>query len=135
MKKVGIWIDKRNAHILSLDGEGNEHFETVLHDVESQDVIKAFRDKDKQGPNEIIKDKKVLETEKHDLKNYLDTVIPHISEAGKIVIYGPAEMPQKLETELKTHYKDVYDKVKDVLKADSMTQNQFKALVKNYYNM
>ena len=135
MKKVGIWIDKRNAHIFSLDGEGNEHLETVQHDEESQDVMKAFRDKDKQGAKEIIKDKKVLENKKHDLKNYFSEVIPHLNDADKIVIYGPAQIPQKLDTELKSHHKQVHEKVKEVLKADSMTLNQFKALVKNYYNV
>jgi len=81
----------------------------------------------------IIQDSKYLEREKHQFKKYFKTITSYIKNGDNIVIYGPAEAGEKLHKELKENYKEISKKITDVMKADSMTENQTKALIRDYF--
>lgn len=53
--------------------------------------------------------------------------------ADQIVIFGPAETNEKFRKELHDKYKDIESKVLLVSKKDKMTDNQLKALCRDYY--
>jgi hypothetical protein len=50
------------------------------------------------------------------------------------VIFGPAEMGEKLYSELSASNLTLHEKIKEVKSADSMSDNQIKAWVKEYFN-
>ncbi|EZH74737.1 hypothetical protein ATO12_08330 [Aquimarina atlantica] len=132
MKHIGIWIDKEKAHIISVK-EDSEDMTTVLSEIENFRIHGGSGTRLKGGPQDVVQDSKYLEREKHQFKAYFKKIVPLIKDADRIVIYGPAETGEKFNKELTTHYKDVGEKVKDVLKADSMTDNQTKALMRSYF--
>jgi tRNA uridine 5-carbamoylmethylation protein Kti12 len=107
---------------------------TIHSEVENYHVKGGSRSKTPWGPHQVVKDSTYMEREKHQLKKYFREIATTIADADSIVIYGPAETNLKLEKELKENFKDIAKKVLKVEKADSMTTNQVKALIRDFYN-
>ncbi len=133
MKKIGIWIDKEKAYILSMDNT-TEAFTTVQSNLENYRPVGGARSKTRWGPQDVIQDRKFLERRKHQLKNYFAKIAKTIIDADAIAIYGPADTNFKLKQELSENYKRLAEKIKVVEKADSMTINQTKALLRNFFS-
>jgi Txe/YoeB family toxin of Txe-Axe toxin-antitoxin module len=133
MKKIGIWIDKEKAYILSMDNN-TEAFTTVQSNLENYRPVGGARSKTRWGPQDVIQDRKFLERRKHQLKNYFAEIAKTIIDADAIAIYGPADTNFKLKQELSENYKRLAEKIKIVEKADSMTINQTKALLRNFFS-
>lgn len=128
---IGIWIDKKVAHIVRCRGS-KATLNSVYSDLEFYNPKGGSRSKTRWGPQQVVHDKKYLEREKNQLKAYFEKVIAAILNADSIAIYGPAETYLKLHAELKKHAK-LHDKITLVSRSDSMSNNQFKALVKEFY--
>ena len=133
MKNIGIWIDKEKAHIVTLEND-TENFKTIESGVEDYHVRGGSRSKTRWGPQQVVHDSKYLEREKNQLKKYFNEIAKQLKKVDAIAIYGPADTNYKLEKELKENFKNTFEKIKVVEKADSMTINQVKALIKDYFN-
>ena len=129
MKSTGIWLDKHKALIVTIEN-GAETFTEIVSSLKGINTH--------AGPgnhlNGGIQSSTYLNYEKETLKKYFREIATTIADADSIVIYGPAETNLKLEKELKENYKDIAKKVLKVEKADSMTTNQVKALIRDFYN-
>ena len=134
MNRTGIWLDKLKAHIVTLH-DGKVSFNTILSNVETFHIHGGSGSRLKGGPQDVIQDIKYLEREKHQLKKYFKNIISDVKHTDAIVLFGPAETGEKLYKELTEKHKDLRTKVKAVVKTDSMTKNQIKAWVKEYYNI
>jgi len=129
MKKIGIWLDKEKAYIVTLEND-KENIFTLFSEVENFHITS---NQFLGGSQEILADKKILEREKNQLKSYFKKIVSEIIDADAIVIFGPAETGVKFRKELQDNYRDLNTKIKGVKKADSMTENQVKALVREYF--
>ena len=134
MKRTGIWLDKRKAHIVSFY-DSKESFNTILSNVENFNVSGGSGTRFKGGPQDVVQDSKYLERKKHQLKRYFETIVSDIKNANEIVIFGPAETAEKFYKELSEKHTDLLTKVIDVVKSDSMTKKQVKAWVRDFYNI
>lgn len=135
MKKIGIWIDKEKAHIVSLENN-KENLITLQSEIENYRPVGGSGSKgskNRWGPQDVVQDSKFLEREKHQLKNFFKKIAKTISDADEIAIFGPSDTNLKLKQELTLHYKQLANKIKAVKKADSMTNNQVKALIRDFY--
>ncbi len=132
MKLIGIWIDKEKAIIVQT-GEQGEEMKTIASGIETFRIHGGAGTRIKGGPQDVVHDSKYLEREKHQFRNYFKEVATHLKEVDKFAIFGPAETADKLAKELKTNYKSIYENLEDVVRADSMTQNQTKALIRNFF--
>ena len=132
MKKIGIWLDKEKAYIITLENE-TEKLNTIMSEVE------VFRPKGgsgtrfKGGPQDVVQDSKYLEREKHQLKAYFKRIATRLKQADVIALFGPADTYKKFHKELQDHYKTISSKVKSIKNADSMTPNQTKAWVRGFF--
>jgi len=133
MKHIGIWIDKKEAKIITLE-DGNEHLETITSWVEDFNIGGGSGTKLKGGPQDVVQDSKYLEREKHQLAEFFEEVASCIGDPDSLVIFGPAETGMKLKKELEEKHHFLFSKVKSVEKADSMTENQLKAWVRDYFS-
>jgi len=133
MKQVGIWIDKREAKIVSIEN-GNEHIENVMSDIEDFNPQGGSGTKFKGGPQDVVQDSKYLEREKHQFTAFFKALVPSIEDANAVVIFGPAQSGEKLHKELKEKHLQLCSKVISVEKADNMTDNQLKAWVRDFYH-
>ncbi|WP_323789537.1 hypothetical protein [Psychroserpens sp.] len=134
MKHTGIWIDKDKAHIVTIEN-GVETFNTVLSNVDHFKPHGGSGTKLKGGPQNVVQDSKYLEREKHQLKQYYNAIATEVKDTDALVIYGPADTNKKLSKELYENHKSLSHKIKDVIKADSMTENQVKALVRDFFKL
>jgi stalled ribosome rescue protein Dom34 len=132
--KTGVWLDKEKSHIINLNN-GQVSFNTILSNIENFHIHGGSGTRLKGGPQDVVQDSKYLEREKHQLKKYFDRIISEIKEANTIVLFGPAETSLKFNKELTTNHKDLATKIKDVVKADSMTKNQVTAWVKDFFEL
>ncbi|NNE77964.1 MAG: hypothetical protein HKN31_12935 [Pricia sp.] len=132
--KIGIWMDKEKAHIVRLR-EQQEEFETIFSELEFFNPKGGSRTRNtKWGPQDVIQDSKYLEREKHQLKSYFNNLASAIEEADAIALFGPADTKEKFRKEMLQHHKALEAKLKTVETVDSMTENQIKALVRDYYS-
>jgi hypothetical protein len=133
MIQVGIWIDKREAKIVSIEN-GNDHIKTIISDIEDFNPQGGSGTKFKGGPQDVVQDCKYLEREKHQFKEFFKAIVPSIEDATAVVIFGPAQSGEKLHKELQEKHFQLCSKIKSVEKADNMTDNQLKAWVRDYYH-
>lgn len=132
MKRAGIWIDKEKAYIVTLQGD-NEHMETITSDIERYRVKGGSGSRFTSGPQDVIKDSTFLNREKQQFKNYFKEIVSKVNDADQLVIFGPAGTNDKLKSEMDNNYKTLSTKVKAVVKADAMTDNQIKAWVRKFF--
>lgn len=133
MKKItGIWIDKRTAKIVTLEND-SENFQEISSSIEEFRPKGGSGTRLKGGPQDVVQDSKYTEREKQQQKSFFKSVIDLISNSDQIVIFGPAEMGEKLYLDLSESSPTLYKKVTEVRSADSMTDNQIKAWVRDYY--
>lgn len=134
MRRIGVWIDKKKAHIVNIYN-GKVSFNTLLSNVENFHIHGGSGTRVKGGPQDVVQDSRYLERENNQLKKYFKNITSEIRDAEDIVIFGPAETGEKLYKELSEKYSDVKVKVKQVVKTDSMTKKQVKAWVKDFFNL
>lgn len=132
MKNTGIWLDKDKALIVTLE-DGVESLNKRISNVEHYHIHGGSGTRFKGGPQDVIQDSKYLEREKHQLKQYFSDIASEIKETDAIVIFGPAEANEKFSKELHENYKSLSTKIKGVIKTDSMTDNQVKAWVRDFF--
>jgi len=133
LNKKGIWLDKEKAHIVSLTGE-QEELETIYSGLEFFRPRGGSGTRATQGgPQDVVQDSKFLEREKNQLKTYFNTLADAIGDADAIALFGPAATNKKFARELHKSHKALAARLKTVTKTDSMTENQFKALVRDYF--
>lgn len=133
MKKIGIWIDKKEAKIISIEN-GNEHLKTIMADIEDFNPQGGSGTKFKGGPQDVVQDSKYLEREKHQFAEFFKAIVPSLEDTNVVVIFGPAQAGEKLYKELKEKYPQLCSKIKSIEKADNMTDNQLMAWVRDYYH-
>jgi hypothetical protein len=95
MKKVGIWLDKEKAHIVTLE-HNSEIIRTVPSNIEHFHIHGGSGPRFKGGPQDVVQDSKYLEREKHQRKAYFNTLIPFLQSSDQIVLFGPAQTANKL---------------------------------------
>ena len=134
MKNLGIWIDKEKAHVVTIENK-TEKFNTINSEVENYHPSGGFGLGYRGSPQDAMAEKKYMEREKQQLKSYFKNIVSEIKDADAIVIFGPAQTCEKFRKELNENYIDVSVKVKGIQKADSMTDNQIIAWVKDFFNL
>ncbi|MEW7290019.1 hypothetical protein [Aquimarina sp. 2304DJ70-9] len=131
-KNIGIWMDKEKAHIITVKEDG-EDIITVLSNIEDFRIHGGSGTRFKGGPQDVVQDSKYLEREKNQFRVYFAEVVSYIKSADKVAIFGPAETGEKFNKEVNEKHRDISNKIAGVFKADSMTENQTKALVREYF--
>jgi hypothetical protein len=132
MKNTGIWLDKDKALIVTLEN-GAEKLQTVISNIEHYRTHGGSGTRFKGGPQDVVQDSKFLEREKHQLKQYYKSIASEIKDTDALVIFGPADTYKKFSKELSKNHKSLSNKIKDLKKADSMTENQVKAWVRDFF--
>lgn len=127
-------MDKQQANGVVFEN-GTERTFTIPSNLEFFNPKGGSRSKTRWGPQDVVQDSKYLEREKHQLKRYFESVASLVKDADQLALFGPAETADTFFRELEEKYTDVYKKVKGLEKADSMTENQFKALARDYLDI
>ena len=132
MKRVGIWLDKRTAFVVTLNGKG-ERVERINSEVDEGHVKGGSRSSVPYGPQDIVQEKGLLEKRKQQLKKYFSNLIKFLKGTQHLLIIGPADTKVAFEKEIQK-YQELNHMEVWVKNADSMTLPQIKALVRDYFN-
>jgi stalled ribosome rescue protein Dom34 len=131
-KKTGIWIDSKKAVIVSLE-ENNHSLKTVDSSIESQERIPGEDKWYTRFGNQFLNfEKRKRNRRAQDVKKYLTNVISEIKDTEEVVILGPAGMKKELVKFIHDDNKLSFN-LRGTETAESMTENQLVAWVKNYY--
>lgn len=133
MKKIGIWIDRKQAKVYSLS-ETEERIETIssnLHSFKHKGYSRAAMKWG--GPQDVLPAKTMEEREKNELNKYFDEVIHTIGKADAIAVFGPGEIPRMFTHHLERKDKILWTRLKTVEKSDKLSDRQFTAHVRNFY--
>ena len=142
MKKyVGIWLDHRQAYIVYLlkNQPGSSEDQEMIECIESETERRVRLSggsrsrKTPYGPQEISVDSKQEDRIKGQLRKYYREIIKRISDADRILIFGPGEAKIELKKEVGKS-KELAAKVKQIESADKMTMNQIAARVRRFFN-
>ncbi|MGB5314999.1 MAG: hypothetical protein WBN56_03285 [Robiginitalea sp.] len=132
MKQIGIWMDKKEAYVVSVS-QGETTMHTVPSELEFFNPKGGSRSKTRWGPQQVVHDSRYTERETHQLHTYYDRLADELRDADAIVLFGPAGTNSDFKKRLDAEYPAIGARVRDVRTADSMTSNQVKALVREYF--
>lgn len=135
MKKTGIWLDKRQAKIVSLQADGTEDLQTLASEVEEFNPIGGSGSRTKGGPQDVVQDSKFTEREKHQLQRFFKQLAQKVKATDRLVLFGPGQTAQQLAQTLRDDFPGLAEGLQAVEKADSMTDNQVKAWVRDYFDI
>ncbi len=129
-RSVGLWIDHKNAVIVSLDehGENVRKLESgaIHHEYRGAPRPKtAYSAQYNQGDDQL--DKQYLLY----LNKYYEQVIGHLRGAEAILIFGPGEAKVELKNRLDRRKED--HRPVRLEPADRMTERQIVARVRKYF--
>ncbi|HEY5729901.1 MAG TPA: hypothetical protein VIS72_07605 [Anaerolineales bacterium] len=126
-KKIGLWIDNREAIIVKLTDMG-EQITRIYSDGEKQIRFEGGSRKDGLQTTETIQGRKF----DRQLGKYFDDIITDIRDAEMIHIFGPGKAKDGLLKRMENdNLKELIVKIET---ADSMTDNQVAAKVREYFS-
>jgi len=132
MGKTGIWIDSKKAYIVNLSGS-DANLSVITSEIEGVTRIEGEgKEYGRFGNQYTTLENKQENRRKHEVAEYLEEVVENIKSADEIVVFGPAQMKIELEKQIKEN-QPLAKKLLEVVNADSMTENQIVAWVKDYY--
>jgi hypothetical protein len=131
-KKIGIWIDHKEAILVSIEG-GQTTVERIESHAESHfRPSGGWKAAGTSVAQSVSKEQKADERRKHQFHNFYRMVIKKIGEAGNIFIFGPGEAKLELAKEVEK-IKSQHSKIAAVEVSDRLTENQIVAKVKSFF--
>lgn len=130
---AGIWIDHRQAVIVSITDEG-ETIKRMDSDIERKVRLSggSRTAETPYGPQQVSVDGKQQERINRQLRQYYQEIIQRIQDATKILILGPGEAKTELKKELEKSGELAAKKI-TIEPADKMTERQVAAKVRQFF--
>ena len=130
---AGLWIDHREAIIVTLTGSGEEikHLHSAVEKQlrrEGEPANGAFEAQ--QAPAD---DSRQREYTGH-LAHYYDAIIKHLHDAGSILIFGPGEAKGELKKQFEKHDNPTAPRVITLETTDKLTEPQILAKVRHHFH-
>ncbi len=122
-KELGLWIDHREAVIVTVNREG----ETIEHIHAERAEEGRFSANAPDGSPEDRRDRRFGEH----LHHYYGEVIGAIRAADSILIFGPGEAKGELKKQLE--HEKLGGRIVEVETADKLTEPQIVAKVRHYF--
>ena len=114
-KRVGVWLDRNKAVIVSITDSGEER-KRITSDMEHYVLYSATIPGD--GSPENIRDRRFW----NHLDEYYTSIISHIQDAKAIQIFGPGEAKYELKKHLEEQGLSEY--IVSMEEADKLTDDQ-----------
>lgn len=133
MKNVGVWIDQKEANVITLENEGAIKTKTIYSDVETRVRVEGEKKQFGRFGDQYLVDEKGKKNriEEYTVR-YLNKVVKELSSADSILVFGPAQTKNRLE-KMMFEDRNLSQKLAEVKVSDNMTDNQKIAYVKAYF--
>lgn len=131
--QTGIWLDFKDAYVVTFDKEAEAAIKHIRSDIKHQATKGGSRSKSPWGPQFSPPDDTNLERDKHAEHHYFQQVLEIINPlSDEIVIFGPAQAKLGLKKEIE-HIKHYKPQLLAVLPSDYITQNELVALMRDFF--
>ncbi len=121
LKKLGIWLDHSNAHLIEFSSEIKET-QTITSDFTYQDRKETLQRSENEMHNK----------EQHKQVTFYKNLAVVIKKFNEVILFGPTDAKVELFNFLKNDAK--YDKIKiEVKNADKMNDKQLHSFVRDYF--
>ncbi len=130
-KQIGIWLDFKEAHIITLDNKENK-VEIITSEIEDFNIKGGARSKTPYGPMDVTSEKKYLERNKNQVDKYYSKIMENVKDAKEIFIMGPAEAKVGLRKKM-VNTNSFSPFIKGFEAADSISENQKVARVREFF--
>ncbi|MGI9532752.1 hypothetical protein [Lutimonas sp.] len=133
MRKVGIWIDQREANVISM--KGNEASSKIIYsDIETRIRTEGEKKQFGRFGDQFLVDEKGKKNRiKEFTQKFLVRVTKEVSSADQIILFGPAQTKFKLE-KMMSENAELISKLEGVFTEENMTHNQKLAYVRDFYS-
>lgn len=132
MKKAGIWVDQKEAKVITLN-EGTEEIETIYSQIETRERIPGESKIYGRFGRQYLNDEKTKELKiDAQLKRYLNEVIQTLEDKDELMIFGPGKTKNELKKLIQNH-PEMSARLKEIKIAKQMTENQKVAYVKGFF--
>ena len=132
MRKIGVWIDQKEANIITLERDG-DYSKTIYSDIETRIRVEGEKKQFGRFGDQYLVDEKGKENRvKEYTQKYLLRVLKELAKADEILLFGPAQTKFRLE-KLMSEIPEMALKLKDIKTSENMTHNQKSAYVRDYY--
>ena len=129
---IGIWIDTREAMIVTVNDEGSST-KVIASEVDTRERVQGEgKDISRFGGQSIDHEKAKEHRVEHAKKHFLKEVMNELGTVDELVLFGPAGMKNELKKAVEADHA-LAPKLKDVISADSMSDKQVAALVREYF--
>ena len=132
MKKAGIWLDQKEAKVITL-ADDSEEIKTIYSQIETRERIPGQSKIYGRFGKQYLNDEKTKEIKiDAQLKRYLNEVIQTLEDKDELMIFGPGKTKKELEKLIRNH-PGLYARLKEIRIAKQMTENQKVAYVKDFF--
>ena len=132
MKKAGIWLDQKEAKVITL-ADDSEEIKTIYSQIETRERIPGESKIYGRFGKQYLNDEKTKEIKiDAQLKRYLNEVIQTLEDKDELMIFGPGKTKKELEKLIRNHPR-MYARLKEIRIAKQMTENQKVAYVKDFF--
>ncbi len=133
MRNVGVWIDQKEANIITLVNEDAIKTKTIYSDVETRIRVEGEKKQFGRFGDQYLVDEKGKKNRIEEYTTrYLNKVVDELKSADQILVFGPAQTKKRLE-KLIFSDQNLTQKLKEIKVSDNMTDNQKIAYVKAYF--
>jgi len=131
-KLIGVWLDGSKAVLVTIEGERSD-LRTIDSGIETQARIEGEGNQAGRFGNQFVEDERAKEHRIHEMENkFLEKVLTAVSSGDQLLVFGPAQMKNRFE-KLFTAKTGQKPNLRAVEAADSMTDNQIAAHVREFY--
>lgn len=121
LKKLGIWMDHSNAHIIEFASEAKET-QTITSNFTFQDKEETLQRSESGMHNK----------EQHKHATFYKNLAVVIKNFDEVILFGPTDAKVELFNFLKSEHQ--YDKIKiEVKNADKMSNTELHSFVSDYF--
>lgn len=127
---IGIWIDHEKAFLI----RSNKLAEMSIERFGS--AVEPHHKGGVQGDEHFtLADQKSHDERRHNqMREFSESLLPHFSDAEEILVFGPGVAKNEFKNVLEKN-KALADKLKGTETADSMSENEMKAFVKDFFKL
>lgn len=130
---IGIWIDTHQAVLIKLSN-GDQTVKTIESNIDTRERIPGESKKYGRFGGQYLTYEKNRENKKIEQTNhFLKILLTEIEDCDAVMLFGPSIMKTIFEKEIKNNL-NLIGQLVGVFDADSMTENQMVAWVKDFYN-
>jgi len=131
-RNVGVWLDHENAMLVTLSDAGEKRRKLSSEVERHTRAHGGGRSANPQGGFDVSTGKRADRRRSHQIKSWFEEIVEAIGDADRIYLGGPGEAKREFLKNLEKR-RELAEKVVGMDSAPALTENQWAAMVRDFY--